>query len=73
MFFNLPIKKYYWHTISITCVLISFQRLKLVIFKNDEENISVCKISKICVVDKEKIGKKMEIFLLKKNNNKFAL
>ena len=56
MFFNLPIKKYYWHTISIICVLISFQRLKLVIFTNDKENISVCKISKICVVDKEKMG-----------------
>ena len=68
MFFNLPIKKYYWHTISIICVLISFQRLKLVIFTNDKENISVCKISKICVVDKEKIGggKNGDIFVKEK-------
>ena len=68
MLSNLPIKKY-WHNISITCVLIflRFQRLKLVIFKNDKENMSMCKISKICVVDKEKIEKKNgDIFVKEK-------
>ena len=54
MFLSLPIRKC-WCNISITCflVLLKFSRVKIVMCKNDKQNILVCKASRICALNKD--------------------